>query len=112
LQDLYYRTELRNTTETSITLDDFFKIYFRSKFAKTENDYVAFERDYHYEIYRRPELRKFFRDFQDQSRMFSIIKNEIQYFGNLYQELRSDYNPDRSFLLYNKLLDQNQQYLL
>lgn len=112
LQDLYYRTELRNTTESSITLDDFFKIYFRSKFAKTENDYVAFERDYHYEIYRRQELKRFFKDFRDQSKMFSIIKNEIQYFGNLYQELRSDYNPDHPYLLYNKLLDQNQQYLL
>ena len=44
LQDLFYKTELKNTTEATINLDDFFRIYFRSKFAKTENDYVAFER--------------------------------------------------------------------
>lgn len=112
LQDIYYRTELRNTTEASITLDDFFRIYFRAKFARTEKDYDAFERDYHYEIYRRPELRKFFKDFQDPARMFGIIKNEIQYFASLYQELRSDYSVNRPYLLYNKLLDQNQQYLL
>lgn len=112
LQDLYYRTELKNTTEVSITLDDFFRIYFRSKFAKNEYDYVAFERDYHYEIYRRPELRTFFGEFRDHSKMFGIIKDEIQYFATLYQELRSDYSPDRPYLLYNKLQDQNQQYLL
>jgi hypothetical protein len=112
LQDLYYRTELRNTTESTINLDDFFRIFFRSKFAKTENDYVAFERDYHYEIYRRPEIRAHFGDFRDPSVLFEHIKNEIQYFATLYQELRADYSPERPHLLYNKLQDQNQQYLL
>ena len=112
LQDLYYKTELKNTTENSINLDDFFRIYFRAKFAKTENDYVAFERDYHYEIYRRPVLRKFFGEFHDHTKMFEIIKNEINYYATLYQELRSDYKPERPHLLYNKLQDQNQQYLL
>lgn len=112
LQDMYYKTELKNTTETSINLDDFFRIYFRAKFAKTEYDYDAFERDYHYEIYRRPELRKFFGEFHDHTKMFGKIKNEIQYFATLYQELRSDYSLDRPYLLYNKLQDQNQQYLL
>ncbi len=112
LQDLYYRTELRNTTETAISLDDFFRIYFRSKFAKSENDYVAFERDYHYEIYRRDDLRKYFGEFRDHSVLFGRIKNEILYFATLYQELRADYSPNRPYLLYNKLQDQNQQYLL
>ncbi len=112
LQDLFYKTELKNTTETSINLDDFFRIYFRAKFAKTEYDYDSFERDYHYEIYRRPELRKFFGEFHDHTKMFKIIKNEINYYATLYQELRSDYSPERPHLLYNKLQDQNQQYLL
>lgn len=112
LQDLYYKTELKNTTELKIDLDDFFRIYFRAKFAKSENEYVAFERDYHYEIYRRPELRAHFGDFRDHTALFERIKNEIQYFATLYQELRSDYREDRQHLLYNKLQDQNQQYLL
>jgi len=112
LQDLYYGTELKNTTESSITLDDFFRIYFRSKFAKSETDYQAFEKEYHYEIYRRSDLRKFFGEFRNHKKMFQIIENEIQYFAKLYQELRSDYSPDRPYLLYNKLQDQNQQYLL
>jgi uncharacterized protein with ParB-like and HNH nuclease domain len=112
LQDLYYRTQLKNTTETSIDLDDFFRIYFRAKFANNENDYKAFESDYHYEIYRRPELRAHFAEFKDHQALFNRIKNEIQYFSKLYQELRTDYSSTRPHLFYNKLLEQNQQYLL
>lgn len=112
LQDLYYRTELKNTTEASINLDDFFRIYFRAKFAKSADDYTSFESDYHYEIYRRQDLRTFFGDFKDNKLILERIKNEIQYFGRLYQELRVDYSNDRPHLFFNKLLEQNQQYLL
>jgi uncharacterized protein with ParB-like and HNH nuclease domain len=112
LQDLFYRTELKSTTESSIDLDDLFRIYFRAKFAKGEKDYTAFESDYHYEIYRRPELRAHFGDFTDHQVIFDRIKNEIRYFATLYQELRTDYSAQRSHLFYNKLLEQNQQYLL
>lgn len=112
LQDLYYKTELKNATEASIDLDDFFRIYFRAKFAKGADDYKAFESDYHYEIYRRPELRAHFGEFQDHLIVFNRIKNEVQYFAKLYQELRTDYSNMRPHLFYNKLLEQNQQYLL
>ena len=112
LQDLYYRTELKNTTEASIDLDDFFRVYFRAKFAKSADDYKAFESDYHYEIYRRAELRAHFGDFKDHLVIFNRIKNEVRYFAKLYQELRVDYSDKRPHLFYNKLLEQNQQYLL
>lgn len=112
LQDLYYRTELKNTTEARIDLDDFFRIYFRAKFAKSADDYKAFESDYHYEIYRRPELRAHFGDFKDHLVVFNRIKNEVKYFARLYQELRTDYSDQHPHLFYNKLLEQNQQYLL
>jgi len=112
LQDLYYRAELKNTTEATIDLDDFFRIYFRAKFAKNADDYKAFESDYHYEIYRRPELRAHFGNFEDPLVIFNRIKNEVRYFAKLYQELRTDYRTDRPHLFYNKLLEQNQQYLL
>jgi uncharacterized protein with ParB-like and HNH nuclease domain len=112
LQDLYYQTELKNSTEASISLDDFFRTYFRAKFAKGADEYKSYETDYHYEIYRRPELREHFGDFRDPEVLFSRIKNEIQYFAKLYQELRTDYTSEREHLLYNKLLEQNQQYLL
>lgn len=112
LQDIYYRTELKNATEASIDLDDFFRIYFRAKFAKSADDYKAYESDYHYEIYRRPELRAHFGEFQDHLVIFNRIKNEIHYFSKLYQELRTDYSENRPHLFYNKLLEQNQQYLL
>jgi len=112
LQDLYYQTELRHTSESSIDLDDFFRIYFRSKFAKSADDYKAFESDYHYEIYRRPELRAHFGDFSNHQILFERIKNEVQFFARLYQELRADYSAQRPHLFYNKLIEQNQQYLL
>lgn len=112
LQDLYFESELRYTNESKIDLDDFFKIYFRSKFARNEEDYQAFENDYHYEIYRRDDLKQHFGEFRDHHLLFQKIKNEIQYFAKLYQELRTDYSPGREHLLFNKLLDQNQQYLL
>ena len=112
LQDLYFGTELKNATEATINLDDFFRTYFRAKFAKGADDYKSFETEYHYEIYRRPELREHFGDFRDSDILFTRIKNEIQYFAKLYQELRTDYKPEREYLLYNKLLEQNQQYLL
>lgn len=112
LQDLYYGTQLKNATEASIDLDDFFRMYFRAKFAKSADEYKAFESDYHYEIYRRPELRAHFGEFKEHQVIFHRIKNDVQYFCRLYQELRVDYSQTRPHLFYNKLLEQNQQYLL
>lgn len=112
LQDLYYRTELKNTTESAIDLDDFFRIYFRAKFAKGAEEYISFEKAYHYEIYRREDLKTHFGGFKDMVVLFNRIKNEVQYFAKLYQELRIDYSASRPHLFYNKLLEQNQQYLL
>ena len=112
LQNSYYSTELKNTMESKIDLDDFFRTYFRAKFANSETDYKAFEKEYHYEMYRREPMRQHFGDFREQAVLYNRLKNEIQYFAKLYQELRSDYSPSREYLLYNKLLEQNQQYLL
>jgi hypothetical protein len=96
----------------SVSLDDFFRVYFRAKFAKDAGEYKSFESDYHYEIYRRPDLRAHFGEFKDQAIIFNRIKCEVQYFAKLYQELRIDYSNKRPHLFYNKLLEQNQQYLL
>lgn len=112
LQNRYFSTELKNTTEVKIDLDDFFRIYFRAKFANGEAEYKSYETDYHYEIYRRPELRKHFGDFTDHQVMYDRIRYDIQYFADLYHEMRTDYSPTRPHLFYNKLQEQNQQYLL
>ena len=42
--------------------------------------------------------------------MFNRICGDIKYFAELYLELRTTY--DYESLIFNKLLDQNQQYLL
>lgn len=110
LQNLYYAAEIKNSTESHIDLDTFFQTFFRAKFADTEGEYEKYEKDYHYEIYRNPKIREYFCDFQDGKVLFERIKNEIDYFARLYHRLRTSYDDES--LIFNKLLDQNQQYLL
>jgi uncharacterized protein with ParB-like and HNH nuclease domain len=110
LQEKYFAAVLNNTTEKSIDLDSFFRAFFRAKFADSEADYERFEGDYHHEIYRDPKIRAFFGDFQDRSLLFERIVRDLYYFADLYCRLRTSYEYE--YLIYNKLLDQNQQYLL
>jgi uncharacterized protein with ParB-like and HNH nuclease domain len=110
LQERYFKAKLKNTTEKSLTLDLFFQTFFRAKFADTESDYEKFEGDYHYEIYRNSRVLEYFGDFQNQALLFNRIRGDIGYFADLYLELRTSYAYEP--LIFNKLLDQNQQYLL
>lgn len=110
LQESYFRAELKNSTEKSLTLDMFFQTFFRAKFADSEADYEKFEGDYHYEMYRNEKVRTYFGDFQNRDLLFNRICGDIKYFAELYLELRTSYAYES--LIFNKLLDQNQQYLL
>lgn len=110
LQEQYFIAELRNTTEKSIDLDLFFRAFFRAKFADSETDYEKFEDKYHYEIYRNPKIREFFGEFQNCNLLFQRITEDLRYFAALYVRLRTTYGEEH--LIFNKLLDQNQQYLL
>ena len=110
LQDQHFATELRNTTERTIDLDLFFRVFFRAKFADSETDYEKFEGGYHYEMYQNPKIRMFFGEFHDRDLLFRRITEDFRYFADLYFRLRTAY--DEEYLIFNKLLDQNQQYLL
>ncbi len=110
LQNRYFASDVKNSTDSKITLDMFFQTYFRAKFAESEADYVKYENDYHYEIYRNKDISKYFGNFSDTRILYDKIVNEIKYFAELYLDLRTGYFDE--FLIYNKLLDQNQQYLL
>jgi uncharacterized protein with ParB-like and HNH nuclease domain len=110
LQDKYYSAELANTTEKTIDLDTFFRAFFRAKFADTEIEYERFEGDYHYEIYRNSKVSRYFGDFKDHNLLYRRITEDFQYFAELYYRLRTAYEEE--YLIFNKLLDQNQQYLL
>jgi len=110
LQNSYFNALLKNSTEAVLDLDSFFRAFFRAKFADSENDYEKFEVDYHYEIYRNPKIRKYFKDFTDTDLLYRRITEDIQYFAKVYLWLRTSY--ENEYLIYNKLLDQNQQYLL
>lgn len=110
LQDQYFKTRIKHSTEATLDLDNFFRTFLRAKFADSEAEYEKFEGDYHFELYRNDRLRQYFADFNDNSKLYSIITNEIKYFAELYLKIRTSYEYD--YLIYNKLLDQNQQYLL
>lgn len=110
LQEKYFAAVLKNTTERSIDLDTFFRTFFRAKFADSENDYEKFEGDYKYEMYRNTKIRKFFKDFNDKDLIFRRLTEDVRYFAELYLRLRVSYEWD--YIIFNKLLDQNQQYLL
>ena len=110
LQERYFQVRLKNTTETALDLDMFFQTFFRAKFADSESDYEKFEGDYHYEMYRNTAVRAYFGDFRDRDLLFERITGDIRYFADLYLALRTSYEHEA--LIFNKLLDQNQQYLL
>lgn len=110
LQERYFKVELKNATEKSLDLDLFFQTYFRAKFADSEKEYEKFEGDYHYEMYRNEKVKEYFGNYQDKDLLFRRITEDIKYFAELYLELRTSYEHEP--LIFNKLLDQNQQYLL
>ena len=110
LQDDYFNAELRNSTEAKIDLDMFFRTFFRAKFSDSESEYDRFEGDYHYVMYRDPKIRAYFKNFTDRDLLYQRITEDIRYFAELYLWLRTTY--DNEYLIFNKLLDQNLQYLL
>lgn len=110
LQNKYYNSIIKNSTENEIDLDTFFKIYLRAKFADTENDYKKFEDKYHYEIYQNQKILDFFNRFEDTEKLYNWVVNDFKYFAELHLSIRTSYDND--YLIFNKLLDQNQQYLL
>ena len=110
LQDEYFNAEVRHSTESKLDLDYFFRTYFRAKFAESENDYERFEGAYHYEMYRNEKIRSYFKNFTDSGLLYNRIVNDIKFFADLYLQIRTSY--DYEYLIFNKFLDQNQQYLL
>lgn len=110
LQNEYFKAKLKNSTEAKLDLDMFFRTFFRAKFANSENDYDKFEGDYHYVIYQDPKIRDYFGNFGDLDLLYRRITEDFRYFAKLYLYIRTTY--ENEYLIYNKLLDQNQQYLL
>ena len=110
LQDDYFNAVIKNSTEAKLDLDMFFRTFFRAKFADSENDYDKFESDYHYVMYRDRKIRAYFQDFSDPNLLYQRITEDIKYFAELYLWLRTNYKNEH--LIFNKLLDQNLQYLL
>ena len=99
-----------NYFNNNLSLDEFFKTFLRAKFANSEADYKKFEDKYHYEIYRNPEILEYFGHFKDQNILHKVVTEDIYYYSDLY--LRLNTSNEYEYVVYNRLLDQNQQYLL
>ncbi len=110
LQDKYFNSNIKNSTDKTIDLDDFFRTFFRAKFANSEADYEKFEGKYHYEVYRNDYIKGYFGNFENEDVLFSRVTKDVSFFAELYLKIRTTYSYEH--LIYNKLLDQNQQYLL
>jgi uncharacterized protein with ParB-like and HNH nuclease domain len=91
-------------------VDDFFKLYFRAKFAENLSEYERMEHEYHYEAYKNKAIREYFSDFKDKQKLYDFVTKELPFFSKLYLDLRS--STSHRFVLFNRMLDQKQQYLL
>ena len=91
-------------------VDDFFKLFFRSKFAKNISEYERMENEYHYEAYKNSAIRKYFDEFKDKQKLYDFVTKELKFFSNLYLELKK--TTKHRFVLFNRMLAQNQQYIL
>lgn len=95
---------------SSIEFDDFLQTYFRSKFTN-QTTYDKFSNDrYHYEVQRNPKTLNQLSHFRDGNVLYRFVKDELQYFGELYHELKKSLNYEHVF--YNRLNNQHQQLLL
>lgn len=110
LQDKYYKAVVTNSNESEVDLDAFFRTFLRAKFANSESEYEKFSDKYHYEIYRNKAIQKYFGNFEDKNILYQRVVEDIKYFAELYLRIRTTY--DYEHLIFNKLLDQNQQNLL
>lgn len=110
IQNRYYNCTIVNSIENNIDLDTFFKIYFRSKFVDSEAEYKRFEDKYHYEIYQNTKILSHFKKFEDNDFLYNWVINDFKYYADLHLRIRTEYKNE--YLIFNKLLDQNQQYLI
>lgn len=101
---------LKKHDDNGLSVDEFFKLYLRSKFANSETDYEKFERKYHFEIYKNNEIRKFFGNFENQDILYERISKDIKYFSDLHIKIRT--TEVHKYIVCNRILEQNQQNLL
>ena len=104
-------TEMLNKhSQKELNVDDFFKLYLRSKFANSETDYEKYSNKYHFEIYRNKDIRKFFGNFENPELLFKRVTEDIKYFSDLHIKIKKTLS--HKYIICNSILDQDQQYLL
>jgi len=92
-------------------IDNFFRLFFRSKFVDTRNDYREFDGEYHKTVFSNKwnDIFKLKRNAKEVKR---FIKEDFDYYSKLYVRLLQETTDEDSFLFLNALNEQDRQYLL
>lgn len=93
-------------------VDDFFRTYFRAKYADTAFQYQQFANKYHRNLLSN---EKIIRDFDrgNPSKIEKFIKNDFQYFYKLYLEISAHAKKSTNlYIASNYANEQGQQFLL
>ena len=95
-------------------LDEFFRFFFRAKFARTRRESQRFDRDYHRTMFSDDVNRKLSLEHNPPA-VKKFLKDEFTYYGNLYRTLLAAYETrDTRFpdVYYNHLLNLDAPFLL
>ena len=101
---------LNNHDANGLNVDDFFKLFLRSKFANSEKDYEKFEKNYHFEIYNNKALRDYFGNFENPDILFKRVVEDLKYFSDANIKVQT--TQMHRYVVFNRLNKQNQQNLL
>lgn len=94
------------------SVDDFFKTYFRAKYADTAFQYLQFANKYHRNLLSNDKIIKDL-DRSNPSKIEKFIKNDFQYFYKLYLEIFAHAKEGTNIhIASNYANEQGQQFLL
>ena len=93
-------------------VDDFFRTYFRAKYADTAFQYQSFANKYHRNLLTNERIIKDL-DRSNPTKIEKFIKNDFQYFYKLYLEISQYAESDTNiYISSNHANEQGQQFLL
>ena len=95
-------------------LDDFFRFYLKSKFARTRREGQRFDGEYHREMFKQDmDAQLGLSRAPEQVKLF--LKRQFSYFSHLYEKVLSlsdESQPEYQHLYYSRLLDIDAPFLL
>jgi uncharacterized protein with ParB-like and HNH nuclease domain len=94
------------------SVDEFFRVYFRAKYANGQTEYQSFAGKYHRGLLSNPKIIEDL-DRKNTKKIESFIKNDFKYFYQLYLEIKEIATEEKDvYVASNYANEQNQQLLL